>query len=694
MPVLSSNAILMNNSLKSTMSDSMTLNVIKANFGDDDGLGAIKPPDPPKVVTLNTIPGRVLLTPINWSGELINAVLGLQPRPRSQVTVPISPTDNMVADTVFEDAADPNKKYALPVFNLSQASGSFRVGFERIPTDDLVNQTWQLSVWFAAAHRRQDAQDLQSTMAVLLRFTPPSSGGPVKELPFTVETQEDGTIKATMQLIGLNARDEVVNALKFIQYETHFIVRCSFSAAVLDAAHSTPDNQLYRQSSYSVDVHLDRDLFVFDPAQYPLIFSPVQDASQKVFGVTLQQLEYKGRIHHYFQDDARKYIYYYLPDSFKVTRGIDPPFAPQIIVRFQSSDGSLENMRVSMEYVAAPVIDAERLQAARLAFKPDASIPMPPGLTDAVFQPLVVDDPGQLTLKLALPRADAVGSSREPRPGVVTKLTDGFRDEIDGLTIANFQDLFDALFGKSAFLLTGEVGVAKSGDGAGSRPAESIPFEIRLDDLFGRLLVETETPGTDGRITVKLKNAIESPLTIRSVPVFISCDAAIFPAHIENLSKGGVAITFPVDLAPTEEICLDVVSNDLLPMSASAPDALFDLDDVLVKPDAAALWSAILDASVPAEYTRKISVQAFDKWFAPDTNVMAIALDFERGDHVVLDRQHLTADAHVRVPISDLVLRKVQDSQYQYTQIVVTGTGQTRAQKTDNLDILFPDLTA
>lgn len=448
---------------------------------DQDGIGDEELP-------INRRPPlRVRPGPIFWPGPILLPPIVLNfARPRDQITTPISPNGVMAADTLFEDHADPNKKFALPVFNLAEQTVSgvtrLRVSFERVLPIDPSNQKWQLTVRFGAAKRRQDADDLPFTPSVLLRFTPPISGAAPKELAFTVEHEDAATFKASLQMTGTTERDQVVNALKFLEYQTRFIVRCSFPAAVPDSIQDGV--QLYRQGDYTADVLLDRDPFVFDPAQTPYIFSEVQDASDKVFGFKLQQLEFKGRIHHYYQDEASPYKFCYLPDSFKVTRAPDPPYRPQIIVRFRSEDGSLDNMRASLEYVAAPMVDAERLEAARPAFKPLLPDPMPPGIDGAVFQPLVVDDVNQLTLNLMVPRQDTPGVPRQARTGVVDKLSEGFADQIADLSMQNFQDIFDALFGKSAVIFTGDVEAAKSGD----RPAETVPFIARLDDLYGRLL--------------------------------------------------------------------------------------------------------------------------------------------------------------------------------------------------------------
>lgn len=46
------------------------------------------------------------------------------------------------------------------------------------------------------------------------------------------------------------------------------------------------------------------------------------------------------------------------------------------------------------------------------------------------------------------------------------------------------------------------------------------------------------------------------------------------------------------------------------------------------------------------------------------------------------------------MPVSDLVLRNVQESSYTYTLLLVYKTRQVRIEKTDTLDILIPELPA
>ena len=611
------------------------------------------------------------------------------PVPRSNTNQPIGPSGALLPDSLYEDHADPNKRMALPIFKLAEQTVDgqtrLRVTLEKVQPIDPANQKWLLTVRFGTAQRLPDLQDLPYSATVLLRFTPPVAGAAPKEIPFTLEQEDAATWKATLLRIGLTERDEVVNAIKVPEYQAHFIVRCSFQAALPDSVN--PQGEwLYREGSRTVDVPLDRDPFYIDPSQHPYIYGEVQDASSQVFGLKLCQVDFQGSFHHYYQDEASPYIFYYLPDCFKVTRHPDPPFVPQMLVKFRSDDGSLDKMRASLEYVAAPIVNNDRLQDARRSLQTHLPYSLLPGLSDVIFQPLVIDDVSQLTLSLALPRQNE-GAPRQNRPGVVSKLSNPFQDELAGITLPDFQDLFDALFGKSAVVFMGDVQVAPSGN----RPGETIPFVARLTDLSGRILEEFETPAGDGSVQVRLRNSIESPVTLRSIPVQVLAGTQSLPAHIGTLTKGGAATQFPVRLAPGEELNLAVVPDQPLP-AGSVPGAMFGLDDIVVEPDSAAVWNAILDASVPAEYQRSISVMAFAEWFAPDTELLAIAVDFKNGDHAVLKRETLEAKANVRVPVSDLVLRNVQESSYAYTLLMVYKTKQVRIEKTDTLDILIPEL--
>jgi hypothetical protein len=609
----------------------------------------------------------------------------LRGQPRRNMQVPITPTLAFDAATVFEAPDAPATRFYVPLYDLAEevvdGQRRFRLAMRQ------AGDAWRVTLFLTPGPRVPGAQPIGHDLAGILRFTPPTSAVS-KELAFVLEKESDTAWKATLTVATLNERDQLFFALTRPEYRAQFVVRCTVRAAVPVAQDATTGEPLYRPSVRVIDVFVSRDPFVFDTRQHPDIFREVTNPSDQRFGVTLRQVEHRGRTHHYYQDQASPCLFYFLPDHIKVTRRPTAPFTPNMLVKFSSPDGSLENMRATVEYSAAPVIDPERLDAARLALRAHLPSPMPAGITEAVFQPLVVTSRDQLELRVAIPRADAGGAPLTARPGVVTNLTDSFDEQIAGLTLPAFQELFDALFGKSAVIFLGEVFVA----GGGQRPDGSVPFVARLDDLHGAVFEETEVPGPDG-IRVSLRNGIESPVVVRGLPVEVLAGGETVPARLEQPTLGGAAASFPVSLPAGGELSFRVVPSQ--PLAAGVtPEALVELDDVKVEPDATAVWNAILDASLPAEYVRTIRVVGLAEMFAPTTDVLAIAVDFDGGDGVILKRDALEAQAKVRMPVADVVLRKVQEAEYGYTLVVMRQSGQTRLRKRDSLDILVPDTSA
>ena len=531
----------------------------------------------------------------------------MQPRPRDEITVPISLSEKITEDTIFTDPdASTGKRYFIPTFSLAEQTLDGTPRYRATMRE--VEEGWLLTVTFASGARSGGTEAIQTSFAPLLRFTKPTASDVVKEMPLVLEQEDDTTWKASLTMRGgLTERDEVFHALTKTEYHTQFILRCKFKAAVPEPKKKPGDEQLYMPGSHTVDVALNHDPFNFDVQLHRYIFEDITNVPDRTFGLLLRQVEWRGRMHHYYQDEASPYKFYYLPDAFKITRKSELPYTPNMRVRFTSEDGSLERMRVSLEYVAVPVVEPERLENAAEELKEHLPSPMPAHITDAEFRPLVVDKVEQLRLTLALPRADTSGTPRQERPGVVSTLTDAFKDGIADLTMSDFQTIFDALFGKSAVVFSGEVRVG----GGDQRPDAVVPFEARLDDLHGPVLEALETPNADGTVGLTLRNGCESPVVVRSIPLqIVTEDKVLVDAHAENLTRDGVSVEFPVTLAQDKTLALKVVPDQSEAVNGTS-DALFNLDDVKIKPDREAVWSAILDASVPAEYMRTIKVTGF-----------------------------------------------------------------------------------
>jgi len=94
-----------------------------------------------------------------------------------------------------------------------------------------------------------------------------------------------------------------------------------------------------------------------------------------------------------------------------------------------------------------------------------------------------------------------------------------------------------------------------------------------------------------------------------------------------------------------------------------------DQREVDVLPDKEQIWDAILDRSVEPAYEREITVVAtfvFQAQAGAADPIEAVLVDFERGEAIQLTPTQAEAEAKVRVPIADLVLRRVQESPYRY----------------------------
>ncbi|MCC6456067.1 MAG: hypothetical protein IT328_14025 [Caldilineaceae bacterium] len=615
-----------------------------------------------------------MLFPVFWD----------RPKPRSQMQVPIAPAGEINASTQFQDPVDGTKTYYIPTFNLAeQTEGDTRV---RVLFEG-ADQNWTLTVHIVTGQRQPTGTTINHSVALALRFVLPSMTSITKEIPFVFEQEDPFTLKATCTLTGLSERDQVVQALTQTEYRTQVVARCTMNVAIPVEVDQTTGEQLYRAENRTVDVSLDRDPFLFDTNNHSYIFRALPGISQHTFGVIPRQVEYQGRSHQYYQDEANPPLFYYLPDSFKITRNAVAPFVPSLRVQFRSEDGTAEKMRYALEYGVTPVFVVDRLDKARAELKSFLPSPMPAGITEAIFQPLVVNEIEQLRYTVTIPRAGAAGVVREERAGLVKNLTDGFADILDDLSLENFQGIFDALFGKSAVILSGDVFV----DGGGQRPDASITLVARLNDLYGPIFEEKDEAAADGTVTVTLTNRIESPVLVRSIPGSIVSGTDILPATLDNLAKSGAPAQFPVQVGAGEMLTFRLVPNQA-PANPAQVAALYDLDDVEVQPDANAVWQAVLDNSVAVTHLRTIHVRTFAEWFAPTTDVQAIALDFADGDTpVVLTPGNLEAAAVIHMPPANIILRETSKGEYRYTMVVVRASGQQQKELTDRLDVLFPN---
>jgi hypothetical protein len=357
-------------------------------------------------------------------------------------------------------------------------------------------------------------------------------------------------------------------------------------------------------------------------------------------------------------------------------------------VQVLQTDGALDDIQFDLAFFAMPFIDQARLKAAAEGLRQHVPEPQ----VDLEFQPLLAD-PKQF--RLALPRANASSGMFEDRDRALVSLRAGIHDSVT-LSMDEFKSVYDALHsGGSAMLFSGEVEVDLPGAN------ERIPFTARITDMIGDIFDYREVAdAASGEVSATLRNAIESPLRITRLGASLRRGTVEVPARLDGLSLEPTA-----QLLPGDEVVLRVVPT--APLAGDGPpDAVFDVDGVEVIPDPEAVWNAILDPTTRTEYARTIKVKTFPHMFEapadrPNDQIMAVVVDFERGDTIDLSAAKLEAEARLRLPISEYVLPRKDKAEgeavepdYRYRLTVIRRVGRSTDQewRQDRTSMLFPEV--
>lgn len=418
-----------------------------------------------------------------------------------------------------------------------------------------------------------------------------------------------------------------------------------------------PQEMLFRQVTRTLDIPVP---FTFPADLHGYIFGDIAPSSSPASQLIRWQVEWKGQFHSYYQETSRRYLFLYLPDSFKLARRPERPHVPFLSVHFDSDDGTLDKTRATMSFAATPFVDGDRLRAAaeELAGKVDG--PLPSGITGPTFQPALAGA-DRLKFRLALPGGSGLF---QPRDSAQINLKLGIVDAVI-LSVTEFRSVFDAMMGSGgAVLMRGEIEV---GLGGGDIPSEKIPFSPRFDDLNGPIFDSTEEPDPPtGGVRVTLTNGIESPVRISRLAAQLRVQGTSTSAEIRNLS-------LPVDrLAASEGVTMVVAPVQRLE-GAHPVRAAFDFDGVTVLPDREAIWTAVLDPTT-AQLPQTITVKTLPELFAPpsDGSPALAEIDVElKVGAVTVPTVALTAaqpegQATLPFPIGDFVLGRANAGEFEY----------------------------
>jgi hypothetical protein len=644
---------------------------------------------------------------------------------RDKLTVPVAAAADFADDALFQDPADPTKHFYLPRYAVDEnrtAGGQpqYAIAIRQTGPEWTLETRLRKYAPSALGDAARTATELKHSIAVLLRYRRMVNGAAavVAEEPLEPPSLVGEFVNATLRLATLEQRDRIIRALQDANSGVQLIVRRSFDVAIpvpsppppaqspppppattivrdhrtelgggviagarrvaMFAAVAVPETAvptisvgaplpppapvpLFRQVTRVLDAIADPADFTFPLALHPYIYGDLGAPPGTARSLIARVVTWGGVSHTYYQDPDDTWEFSYLPDCFKLARRQGPTYEPLMTLHFAvRSDGSdpFAATRVSLEYIAVPVVDQNRLADAAAKLKPFVSVPLPAGIDGPRFTPLIDVDADKVRLHLTMPGAVGSGS----RPQLRVNLRAGISDTLE-MGLAEFQPLFDALFGAGLTLFTGEVDV-NLGDGAGN----SIPFAARINDAVGDVVTYKAVPeGTGLRFT--LANVIESPITISRQPAVLSRNGQPCPATVS-----GADFSSPITVA--SGTALEFLLTPKEPLSAGDDlKALLDLSGVTVIPDREEIFKKILDPAVTT-FPDKVHVFTGENRFSTgDPPPAHIVVEFEGGGAVDLHPGHLDDHAEIPKSIADFVLRRSSAGSYKYRLRTVASTG-------------------
>ncbi len=449
------------------------------------------------------------------------------------------------------------------------------------------------------------------------------------------------------------------------------VLDCSKQLSVRWTTYS--DAPRYFEEEANLELNRLRDSFVFPPNLYGYIFRGIEDVSGDGTSLVRHVVEWQGVQQPYYQDGARRRLFYYLPDCFKVARRSAPVRAPDVTVRVTSPDGSLERTVGSINFSAVPVTDPQRLAAALQVLRTR----VPDGAGEPAVEPLPAS---ALKFKLGVPKPGSPALTFSEQTNALVTMT-GIRHSLE-LPVEALQAVFEGIFSSSSMVFQGQIEISLSAGDA----IPPIPFQARMNDLAG-VPLESAVVQRDGVFTATLRNAIESPLRIRRVGAAFWSGGRKVEARIEGLP-------LPADLIAGQEASFTLIPASALPADQPA-EAIFDLSEVAVMADRDVIWNTVLDTTVQPEYLRTIGARTVVEVFrGDDPKVSLLRVNMRRAGgtavSVDLTEASLTASARLSAPLRDYVLGRPDLGEFQYEVVAVRGGMRTTAPwKTASTDLII-----
>ncbi|GLX10719.1 hypothetical protein Misp03_76450 [Microbispora sp. NBRC 16548] len=550
---------------------------------------------------------------------------------RGDLDVPVAPSASPTDGDLFE-SPDGGTRYALPRYSLAfETTGDPRVSIvERDGTAILIMAFAETPSPAAAP----GVAKLPHLVTVSLKYRVPviTGGTMVLDLPFPSVRIDGTSVVAEMPLTTPGLRQQLLAALSSLEAGVSLVVGRAVTVGVPTGETMEDGLPGYRK---------ERLLLEWTAPPAPLVISEAH--RNRLGGVTggiqpmgCVRIPFDGRSHPYWQDPARPERFYFLPDRFLLARLPGTGRPPALKVRATSA-ASVNDVRVTLEFYAQPVLVRERLEAARPVLEEETRV-------RGVVAPVrleVLPDP-QPVLRLALPQGGAPSIGLVERPEADIDLELGVT-HAETLALEDFRLVYDALFGASLSLLRGEVRVGAGG------ASEDVPLELRFDCTAGDVLTLTVTAASAAHIEARLTNGIESRVRPGRPAALAVCADRQIPLSIEGLADDLV-------LPPGEGLDVRLVPRTPLP-ETGAQSVVLDQSGVVVDPDREAIWARVFDRTAQPQLVREVSVEAVPALFAgpQGDRVAAFVVTVERGGTVRLTEDAPTGVTSVRVPVQPLL---------------------------------------
>lgn len=360
-----------------------------------------------------------------------------------------------------------------------------------------------------------------------------------------------------------------------------------------------------------------------------------------------------------YQDTTQPFLFYYLPDEFRLTREDVLPYRPALQVAFYSLSMQKENepetdgqtcYKVEFTFKALPYLKSGRGRKALDYITENNLVP------DSVVPSLAPLIPESARLFLSLPK-EGGGTETVERQEADMAFPQHIVDSLI-LSADAFAEIFNSMrIGGET--LNGTVKVKLPG----RNEEQMIAFNGRLDKMLGPI-VEEFLVGRDDDVgkayRVCVINAIESPITLSEIIVFLLADPVInrwVPAVIN-------AGALPLSLKPGEK--REIVVQPIEPIPHSWGVRLKPIK-AEVNLDFESLWLSVLETPGWGDITHQVTVKIDAGYFNDPNALDKVIVTFNHEEAIVeLKKDVLISSIELTKPILPYLLREEEANDYFY----------------------------